>query len=516
MTIIPRISAILKQAEINDHNLDPDNPESFVAIGLPEPAHPVWPAIGSIMNRPYFRRLWTLQEVVLPRKDSITVLCGGRQIGWEVLDDFGIVSLSFKQSIIHWTITGNQSVDPAELNGYTAIRAINDCRTRLKESTNKVFGGGIPLAHLLHASRKREATNSADKIFGMLGMADHGLGKMLNVDVSMSPIEVFVAFARHYLRNEVFECLLNHVISSDRMPGLPSWCPNFGSLGRTSSIGSYWWDGSPREETPNSRRYHAGFGQNYASIPMNDYSIRKVVRNMVHQRQLAEGLFDTQDPRQLSLLDDAHKIRAAGMTIDTITQVVPYNTGIESFTTSVDAIRQTLEWETLCRSLAIQTIGTTADAVPEAYWRTLLANQTYQYIDEELIWWDSSNKTDLRHHYHMWRNYMQQSVQQNKPLPITDAQGQGHGFWFYRQVFQIFTQRSFFATRNGWLGVGPKTMQVGDEIVVFFYCPTPYVLRRKETLYEFLGEAYVHGLMYGEALRMLERGKMNEQYYVLG
>ena len=517
MTIIPAVTAKLKQAKVDnrDFHLNADDPQTFEAIGLPEPGHPVWRAMGSIMNRPYFRRLWTLQEVVLPRRDSINILCGGRQISWEVLSDFGFtVALGFKE-LVNWTITGNQFVGPDAIHGYTAVRLIKGIRAVLTESLKSVLGGGVRLAYLLLATRQREASNPTDKIFGMMGMAEQGLGKLLGLDISMSPIEVFVAFARHYLRHEVVECLLNHVASRDRMPGLPSWCPNFGSVDRTCSIGSFFLDDLVGEETPNSRRYHAGFEQDFANIPRNNFSYRRLFINLVHRRRNSHGDLDTPDLRQLTLLNDPYKIRAVGMPVDVITQIVPYNAGIENFTTSVDAIRQTFEWEILCRSLAIHIFDAPDDAVPEAYWRVLIANQVCAYVGEECIVWDSGNKIDLSRHYHIWTEYMQQCIRHNKPLPLVNPQGPAHDLWFCTQVPRMMRQRSFFATRNGRLGIGPKTVEVGDEVVVFFYCPTPYVLRRREASYEFVGETYVHGLMYAEALRMLERGEVREQSYIL-
>ena len=47
-------------------------------------------------------------------------------------------------------------------------------------------------------------------------------------------------------------------------------------------------------------------------------------------------------------------------------------------------------------------------------------------------------------------------------------------------------------------------MREGDLIVVLDGSPTPHVVRRIEDRggserYEFVGDAYVHGLMYGEA-----------------
>ena len=58
-------------------------------------------------------------------------------------------------------------------------------------------------------------------------------------------------------------------------------------------------------------------------------------------------------------------------------------------------------------------------------------------------------------------------------------------------------------------------MKTGDKLCVIIFCPTPYILRPTGSSYEFIGETYVHGLMYGEALGMLERGEVTETRFTI-
>ena len=91
--------------------------------------------------------------------------------------------------------------------------------------------------------------------------------------------------------------------------------------------------------------------------------------------------------------------------------------------------------------------------------------------------------------------------------------------------------RRFFAT-NGSIGLGPPTMEVGDSICVFPGAKLLYVLREVhhdsqeshgvqqgecsampeerlfEDRYKIIGEAYVHGFMFGEAFTASSRGNM--------
>jgi hypothetical protein len=67
---------------------------------------------------------------------------------------------------------------------------------------------------------------------------------------------------------------------------------------------------------------------------------------------------------------------------------------------------------------------------------------------------------------------------------------------------QACANRRPFRTNSGLVGIGPKVMQEGDVVVVLYGCETPYVLRQREdALWHILGECYVYGIMYGEAVR---------------
>jgi hypothetical protein len=75
-------------------------------IGLPLPALPIWPTIGRIITRPWFRRLWVLQEVLLAR--SIDVFCGSARVEWDYV-------ARFERQVARWdlkiTLKGNQITD---------------------------------------------------------------------------------------------------------------------------------------------------------------------------------------------------------------------------------------------------------------------------------------------------------------------------------------------------------------------------------------------------------------------
>ncbi|CAO1603224.1 hypothetical protein XANCAGTX0491_006816 [Xanthoria calcicola] len=71
---------------------------------------------------------------------------------------------------------------------------------------------------------------------------------------------------------------------------------------------------------------------------------------------------------------------------------------------------------------------------------------------------------------------------------------------FYSRCWYNGQNCSFIITEEGYVGVAPQTAHPGDFIVVFLGCQSPIVLRpRGNEGYLVVGEAYVHGLMTGEA-----------------
>lgn len=73
-------------------------------------------------------------------------------------------------------------------------------------------------------------------------------------------------------------------------------------------------------------------------------------------------------------------------------------------------------------------------------------------------------------------------------------------------IVRVYRKRCLFRTRSGRLGLGPQSVRPGDGVWLVAGSRTPYLLRKKEQVEEearerlgFLGEAYVHGVMYGEA-----------------
>jgi hypothetical protein len=55
---------------------------------------------------------------------------------------------------------------------------------------------------------------------------------------------------------------------------------------------------------------------------------------------------------------------------------------------------------------------------------------------------------------------------------------------------------------KGYTGWVPRRTRPGDEICIFAGASVPYIIRSKQNClyYELVGDSYVHGFMYGEAV----------------
>jgi hypothetical protein len=75
---------------------------------------------------------------------------------------------------------------------------------------------------------------------------------------------------------------------------------------------------------------------------------------------------------------------------------------------------------------------------------------------------------------------------------------------YIRHIFRACAHRSFFCTQRGYMGLAPWNAQQGDLVCVLKGGRTPFLLRLMPGVgqYRLVGEAFVFGIMGGEALDM--------------
>lgn len=94
-------------------------------------------------------------------------------------------------------------------------------------------------------------------------------------------------------------------------------------------------------------------------------------------------------------------------------------------------------------------------------------------------------------------------------LLIQKADG---GTWsnFSSKAASVCHTRTLVITRKGYFGLGPGATRAGDLCCIIFGSPVPLILRHADENYQLVGEAYVHGVMNGEAVEQLDQGKSQQ------
>ena len=93
---------------------------------------------------------------------------------------------------------------------------------------------------------------------------------------------------------------------------------------------------------------------------------------------------------------------------------------------------------------------------------------------------------------------------------------QEDGLLFGRLVKGLWLYRRLYTTSKGYIGLGPLSTQVGDEVWVICDARTPFILHPQQEnsnvpdnavktgevkQFQLVGETYLHGFMHGEALK---------------
>lgn len=74
------------------------------------------------------------------------------------------------------------------------------------------------------------------------------------------------------------------------------------------------------------------------------------------------------------------------------------------------------------------------------------------------------------------------------------------------RAMQVLAWRRLITTNEGYMGLAPAATRAGDIVAIVSGCDVPLVLRQEGNRFRVLGESYVHGMMSGEILKMLEQG----------
>ncbi|KAJ8126358.1 hypothetical protein O1611_g7280 [Lasiodiplodia mahajangana] len=195
-----------------------------------------------VLGRPWFQRLWVLQEAVVSKKLSIQG--GHRRISW---DDFcKVVILTPKYNDqYNATFFGTDQIDQLEMVmnifhvrcAYQSLHGMGHLLPSWSSQAQTHKDNILDILDLLRRTRSHQASDPRDKIYGLLGIAS-GIDtddQRFAVDYSEDCRDVYTRFARTLiLTSKAYDVLsyVNHNpfryhdVMFNRF-GLPSWVPDW-------------------------------------------------------------------------------------------------------------------------------------------------------------------------------------------------------------------------------------------------------------------------------------------------
>lgn len=97
--------------------------------------------------------------------------------------------------------------------------------------------------------------------------------------------------------------------------------------------------------------------------------------------------------------------------------------------------------------------------------------------------------------------YSQILAQDGKDLQLYDLR-ESVEIPFLYDPLRTTRNRQFCITKRRYMGWAPPAAKPRDRICILFGRQVPYVVRSRGKEYMFMGEAYIHGIINGKALKM--------------
>lgn len=409
-------------------------------------------------RRPYWRRVWVIQEAVLARR--ATLWCGSDALDWDtVLAALRAFQLAVSLPRPEAATTAAISI-LADVNQDLSHFRVCAERFQAGSSSN---GGGMALMETLYCTLKADiqSTDPRDRIFGLLGLVRDEDRALVPVDYSASTTlaDILLVITRVLLRKHGPE-ILCYCAPSLAPESLPSWVVDWTAQKEvrlwTKRIGGAWADDGA---------FNASKG-----LLWDGCSVSSISREPV--------------------------LILPGVIVGSVDQI-----GSE-FTTSSNSP----EYLQACRAWLIElrrmvshrdVDPLVADERLSNLWRLPIA-------DKSLAGDRTSPDDEAPIHYNLLMGTTTSSEVGSTADSDSETRNDGKDIidktFEYRRRWYLYDRRPF-TTNGGHPGLTLSNVNPGDKLCVLAGCTVPFVIRpQRGGKFKLVGEAYVYGLMDGEAV----------------
>jgi hypothetical protein len=355
-------------------------------------------------------------------------------------------------------------------------RALFDAtrRPQLMQNLNLLVKNGLQptLSSLINLSRHQDATDPRDKIFALLGLlpSHHPCTGLVEPDYSLSPGRLYTLFSKRYIERFGTLDILGLVGDGNSDSHLPTWVPD--------------WRVMPVD----------------AALPFADTTSRPCfwqnLKNMPPITPLYAATLDTTPPIPFEFLFNEQVMGLIGIEIDNIAElgdVCPLESSlepnriIESWKAIMGLTEGSLDdvEKNFTRvSVDKETSANIPTANAEDFWRTVLA-------DEVLI---------RTHRPNEYRKRLGRKIEGISSIPPSSKEEELRLLHYLAgDVLTLgmrhCANRRFFRTTCGYIGLGPRCMELQDVVAIVYGGRVPLILRQTLDFYSLIGERCVHGLV---------------------
>ncbi|KAI4101321.1 MAG: hypothetical protein LQ339_005119 [Xanthoria mediterranea] len=492
--------------------------DTLQIYGLPAYGSPAWRSLNAFFRRSYFKRFWILQENVFAKDAHIycrafnfpgkTLWVASNFLATTDLGSLGrgVYQYSEGNPVLEYEGLGAAVVNPLRGICHSGSQSMStDGSNIMNKSSEAKLNVTNLVQMLILMTRTFEATDPRDRLYALLGIVNKAVDARglqpfpMTADYTRSAQDIFRHLATLIFKNTGWLEYLAYVQgkSLQRLPNLPTWVKDL----------------------------TAGALQPFMCIMESPLSVPRFDAGKVFQSK--EQGFEI----------DARPLHIKARYLDTVSDLgdtAPDMTELSMFDNFAKL------------KLRCPTIYKTGQDRIEVLWRTLLSNQSPRYypLPPEFghsfsAWLRCSLAQDILRAARQTQDLT--SLTNARPNVYTLARAdQTRVFSGYKQVFDeiaayvnptvngtaasytyakklagemmLFREtfrrvaggRRIFRNENGWLGLGPVSLEIGDSVWILAAARTPYALQKLSDgtpdAYELVGEVYVHGVMHGETL----------------
>ena len=446
-----------------------------------------WLALHEFMKRPYWSRLWIIQDIVLG-SSRLQILCGRKCMDWRCFC-YGVGTVN----TYLWRVK-NMLLDHDRaalgIDNNTAWESMNLHHVWkdlwVLSQVQERGGESLDLFKLLQMSSFSNATDPRDKVYGLLGLMDTRMVSQIAPNYDSPVANVFIAVAKSNISISG-----NLEILRDCNPwgkaNAPSWCPD------------WTWNNRLRDARDVAPFHAAGDLRSSASFGNGHVlTCRGFIIDTI------KGL-------------GAHQVGKYAWKEESIVQPAPCKSAYGAFEATSVALYRVLVADRRAEGHESETADSRHRAILD-----LPSNGELAFAEYNRRGW-TKFATDGQY-YDRWMNWRRANrtfCLGDRPLNdyFTEAISPGiadAGHWeSYQAWVRTIGGRKLVVTTKGFLGWAPDFCDGGDEqqslkgdvICIIFGCSTPIVLRPHGELHQVVGEGYIQGFMEGESLKHLGNGE---------